>query len=383
MKSKLSVLLCLTAASLLSTQSAVCQDDYIVYVGTYTQPDSTSKGIYEYRFDSATGKLTPVGLAVETANPTFLAIHPNHRYVYAVNELDNFKGAKSGAVSAFAIDPATGKLKLLNQVASGGAGPCYLSVDRSGKYLFVANYDGGSVASFPILADGSLGAISGFMQHSGHGPNAKRQEAAHAHSIDPSPDDRFAIADDLGIDETFIYKFDKTNGSLTPNDPPFVKAAPGAGPRHFVFPPSGDFGYLINEMGNSVSVFSYDSGELHLVQSISTLPKSFTGHSDASEIEIHPSGKFLYASNRGYDSIAVFAIDPKKGTLTAVEYARTKGQNPRHFAIDPTGKFLFVGNEKSDNIVEFSIDQQTGKLTPTGKVFDLSQPVCIKFVPIG
>jgi 6-phosphogluconolactonase len=382
MKSRLPLLICVVALSVITfiPSAAVCEDDYFVYVGTYTEQDSTSKGIYEYRYDSGTGKLTPVGLAVETNNPSFLAIHPNHRYLYAVNEV-NFKGEKTGAVSAFVIDPATGKLKLLNQIASGGAGPCYLTVDRSGKYLLVANYDSGSVASFPILADGRLGAISGFAQHSGHGANPKRQEAAHAHSIDPSMDDRFVIVDDLGIDETFIYKFDKTNGSLTPNDPPFVKASPGAGPRHLAFSPLGDFAYVIDEMGSTVSVFSYDRGELHPVQTISSLPKSFTGHSDAAEIEVHPSGKFLYASNRGYDSIAVFAIDPKKGTLTSVEYPRTKGEGPRNFAIDPTGKFI-VGNEKSDNIVVFSIDQQTGKLTPTGKVFELSQPVCIKFVPL-
>jgi 6-phosphogluconolactonase len=360
------------------------KDKYLVYIGTYTQEGSTSKGIYAYRFDSDTGKISTIGLAAETTNPSFLAVHPNHRFLYAVNEIGNYKGQKSGAVSAFAIDRATGKLTFLNEVASGGADPCYITVDKTGKYVLVANYTGGSISAFPVLEDGRLGEASAFVQHTGHGTNPQRQEAPHAHSIDLSPDNRFAIVDDLGLDETLVYKFDSTKGSLSPNDPPFAKADPGAGPRHFALHPNGKFGYVVNEMGSTVSVYRYGGagGALHPVQTISTIPKDFTKLNEDAEIEIHPSGKFLYASNRGHDSLAVFAIDASKGTLTLVEYASTKGQSPRHFEIAPGGALLFAANEKSDNIVIFRIDQKTGRLTPTGQVLEESQPVCVKFVPV-
>jgi 6-phosphogluconolactonase len=371
-------------AAFVTAAAAAHKDKYLVYVGTYTEGGSSSKGIYAYSFDPDSAKLTPIGLAAQTINPSFLAVHPNHRFLYAVNEIGNYQGRKSGAVSAFAIDHASGKLTLLNQVASGGADPCYITVDNTGKYVLVANYTGGSIAAFPILADGRLGAASAFIQHTGHGTNPQRQEGPHAHSIDLSPDHRFAIVDDLGLDETLVYKFDSDKGSLTLNDPAFAKAAPGAGPRHFALHPNGKFGYVINEMGSTVSAFSFDAanGILTPLQTISILPKDFTGHNDAAEIQIHPSGKFLYASNRGHDSIAVFAIDSNKGTLTLVEYVPTKGQSPRHFAIDPTGTFVFAENEKSDNIVLFRIDARTGRLKATGKVLEIAQPVCMKFVPI-
>jgi 6-phosphogluconolactonase len=363
--------------------SAAAKEKYFVYVGTYTQEGSTSKGIYAYRFDPDGAKLTSIGLVAQTINPSFLAVHPSHQFLYAVNEVGNYKGQKSGAVSAFSIDRTTGKLTLLNEVASGGADPCYIIVDNAGKYVLVANYTGGSIAVFPILADGRLGEASAFIQHAGHGTNPQRQEGPHAHSIDLSPDNRFAIVDDLGLDETLVYKFDSVKGALTPNDPAFAKAAPGAGPRHFAFRPDGKFGYVINEMGSTVSVFAYDTaGVLRPLQTISTLPQDFTALDESAEIAVHPSGKFLYASNRGHDSLAVFAIDPSKGTLTLVERAPTKGQSPRNFAIDPSGRLIFAANEKTDNIVLFGINQHTGRLTPTGKVLDLSQPVCVKFVPI-
>jgi 6-phosphogluconolactonase len=355
-----------------------------MYVGTYTQEGSTSKGIYVYRYDPGNAQLTSIGLAAQAINPSFLAVHPNHQFLYAVNEVGDYKGQKSGAVSAFAIDHASGKLTLLNQVASGGADPCYITVDKTGKFVLVANYTGGSISVFPIRQGGSLGEASAFVQHTGHGTNPQRQEGPHAHSIDLSPDNRFAIVDDLGLDETLVYKFDSVKGSLTPNDPAFAKADPGAGPRHFALHPNGKFAYVINEMGDTVSVFSFEpaNGVMHSVQTISTIPKGFTKQNDDAEIAIHPSGKFLYASNRGHDSIAVFAVDPDKGTLKLVEYASTKGQSPRHFEIDPTGSFLFAENEKSDNIVVFHIDTGTGRLKPTGKTLEVGQPVCVKFVPV-
>ena len=374
--------------------SAVCpgapakhNSKYFVYIGTYTEKGSASKGIYAYRFDSATARLTAIGLAAETINPSFLAVHPNQRFVYAVNEVSDFKGEKSGAVSAFAIDRATGKLTLLNQVASKGGGPCYITVDKSGKYVLVANYEGGSVAVFPILQDGRLGEASSFVQHSGHGTNPQRQEGPHAHSIDMSRDNRVAIVDDLGLDETLVYRFDSTKGSLindASNDAEIAKAARGAGPRHFAFHPNGKFGYVVNEMQSSVTAFAYDAadGVLHPLQTISTLPKDSAKENTAAEIEVHPSGKFLYASNRGLDTIAVFAIDEHKGTLTSVEYIPTKGASPRSFEIAPGGSLFFAANEKSDNIVLFRINTQTGRLTPTGEVLEVSQPVCVKFVAI-
>ncbi|MFZ0804762.1 MAG: lactonase family protein, partial [Candidatus Sulfotelmatobacter sp.] len=329
------------------------QGKSIFYVGTYTQDGTNSKGIYAYGFDTKTGEVAPLGVAAETTNPSFVALSPNGHFLYAVNEVGDYKGPNSGGVSAFAVDHASGKLTFLNEVATRGADPCYITVDKMGKFVLVANYTGGSVAVFPVLADGKLGGASGFVQHTGHGTNPERQEGPHAHSIDLSPDNRFAYVDDLGLDELLVYKFDNAKGTLAPNDPPFAKLDAGSGPRHFALSPSGKFAYVISEMGRSVTVFSNDaaSGKLQHLQTISTLPKDFTSRNDDAEIEIHPSGKFLYASNRGNDSIAVYAIDPDKGTLTLVEITPTGGKEPRAFEIDPSGKFLFAANQKSDNIV--------------------------------
>ncbi|MFZ0862257.1 MAG: lactonase family protein [Candidatus Sulfotelmatobacter sp.] len=381
--------LTLLVAILLSTLLAAAapaeqHGKYLFYVGTYTAEGSKSKGIYAFRFDADTDQITSLGLAAETTNPSFLVVHPNGRFLYAVNEIQNYKGPNSGGVSAFSIDRATGKLTFLNEVPSRGADPCYITVDKTGKYVLVANYTGGSLAVFPVLKDGKLGEASVFLQHIGHGTNPERQEKAHAHSIDLSPDNRFAMADDLGLDELFVYKFDSANGSLTPNNPPFAKLDPGAGPRHFALSPTGKFAYVIAEMQSTVTAFSNDEkrGTLHRLQTISTLPKDFAGQNDDAEIQMYPSGTFLYASNRGSDTITEFAIDPSKGTLTPVEYTPTQGKIPRSFEVDPTGKFLFAANQKSDNIVVFRIDAKTGHLTPTGQVFDVGSPVCVKFLKI-
>jgi len=357
---------------------------YLVYVGTYTADEgSKSKGIYAYRYDAASAQLTPLGLAAETTNPSFVALHPNGKFLYAVNEVGNYKGPNSGGVSAFAIDRATGKLTFLNELPSRGADPCYITIDRTGKYVLVANYTGGSVIVYPILEDGRLGEASAFVQHTGHGTNPERQEGPHAHSIDLSPDNRFAFVDDLGLDELLVYKFDPAKGSLTPNDPPFAKLDPGAGPRHFALRPDGKFAYVVSEMHDTVTAFAYGgAGTMQALQTITTIPADFKGRNDDAEIEVHPSGKFVYASNRGHESIAVFAIDESKGTLTTVEIASTKGKEPRSFEIDPTGTLLFAANQKSDNIVIFKIDQKTGKLTPAGKVLDVPTPVCVKFVTL-
>lgn len=373
-------LLAVSLAGDLSAQSG----KYLLYVGTYTESGSSSKGIYAYRYDAATQEVTSLGLAAETTNPSWVAIHPNGHFLYAVNEIQNYKGSNSGGVSAFSIDRATGKLTFLNEVASRGADPCYITVDPSGKYVLVANYTGGSIASFPISSDGKLGEASAFVQHTGHGLNPKRQEAAHAHSIDVSPDDRFAFVDDLGLDQLLVYKFDKNKGSLKPNNPPFARVDAGAGPRHFALHPSGQFAYVVTEMGSTVTAFAVASkaGSFNRFQTISTIPEDFKGENNDAEIEVHPTGKFLYASNRGHDSIAVYSIDPNKGTLTLAEIAPTQGKEPRNFAIDPSGTLLFAENQNSNNVVVFKIDPKTGKLTATGKILEVAQPVCIKFLKV-
>jgi len=362
--------------------AAATQGSYLFYVGTYTEEGSKSKGIYAYRYDAKTAEITSLGLVAETTNPSWVTLHPNGRFLYAVNEVGNYKASNSGGVSAFSVDRATGKLTLLNELPTRGADPCYVTVDRTGKYVLVANYTGGSVAVFPILKDGSLGEAPALVQHSGHGPNPQRQEGPHAHSIDLSPDNRFAIVDDLGLDEVFVYKFDSIKGTLTPNDPPFAKVDSSAGPRHVALHPSGKFAYVIGEMGHTITAFSYDSasGRLRRLQSITTVPKDFTGRNDDAEVRVHSSGKFLYASNRGDDSIAIYKIDQSKGTLEQVGSVPTGGKEPRSFEIDPTGTLLFAENQKSDNIVVFRIDAKTGRLTPTGKVLDVASPVCVKFV---
>jgi 6-phosphogluconolactonase len=359
--------------------------EYIAYTGTYT--GKNSKGIYAFRLDSSTGKLTPLGLAAESTSPSFLAVHPNHRYLYAVGEVNEFGGQKGGAVSAFSIDHKTGKLTLLNQTSSRGAGPCHVSVDKTGKSVLIANYDGGSVAALPLSADGRLSEASVFIQHTGSSVNKERQEAPHAHCIFPSPDNRFALAADLGLDEIVVYRFDPAHGSLTPNDPPFGKTSPGSGPRHFAFHPNGRFVYVINEIKCTVSTFTYDParGALRLKDTISTLPKTYkiTTNDSTAEIRVLPSGKFVYGSNRGHDSIAVFAVDAEEGTLSPVEIVSTQGKTPRGFNIDPTGSFLIAANQDSDTLVVFRIDANTGRLTPTGQKIEAYAPVDVEFVPVN
>jgi 6-phosphogluconolactonase len=355
---------------------------YLVYIGTYTTKQE-SKGIYAYRFDAGTGKLSEIGLATESMDPSFLAVHPSGKYLYAVNEVGDFNGQKSGALSAFAIDHKTGKLTLLNQVSTHGAGPCYVSLDSTGRWVLVANYDGGSVATFEVQGDGSVSLVKGFVQHSGSSVDKERQEGPHAHWIAMSPDNRFALAADLGLDDVLIYKLDPSRGSLTPNTPPFAQAKPGSGPRHLAFHPNGKFAYVLTEMATTVTAFSYDAnkGALTAIQTAPTLPKDYSGPTEAAEIVMHPSGKFLYASNRaGVDTITIFAIDPAKGTLKEIGRVSTKGRTPRNFAIDPTGAYLLAANQESGNVVVFKIDAATGALTPTGEEVKVPAPVSVVFL---
>ena len=382
--------LLIAAPVLLAPGSAVPQKripnkPYLVYVGTYTNK-TESKGIYAYSFDPGTGKLSSLGVAAESEDPSFLALHPSGKYLYAVNETDHFGGQKSGALSAFSIDPKSGKLTLLNQVATRGPGPCHISLDQTGKFALVANYDGGSVATFPVHDDGSVGEAADLVQHHGSSVNKERQEGPHAHWIATSPDNRFALAADLGLDEVLIYHFNGTKGTLSPNTPAFAKVNPGAGPRHLAFHPNGKFAYVLTEMEDSVTVFAYKASNgsllpLQTVSALSTLRGDYKGLKEAAEIAVHPNGKYLYASNRaGIDTISAFSIDPGKGTLHLKNEYPTMGKTPRNFAIDPTGKFLLAANQESNNIVVFRIDGVTGALSPTGDLVEVPAPVCITFL---
>jgi len=352
-----------------------------MYVGTYTGPKS--KGIYLIRMDPASGALTAPELAAEVASPSFLAVHPSRKFLYAAGEIGSFAGRKSGAVSAFAIEAESGMLKLLNQQPSGGTSPCHLTVDAGGKNVLVANYSSGSVCVLPLGEDGRLGEASDVVQHKGSGPNPRRQEGPHAHSVNLDPTGRFAFAADLGLDKVLVYRFDPGKGKLTPNDPPAASVAPGSGPRHLAMHPTGRFAYVINEMASTVTVFAYDAngGTLSELQTISTLPPGFTGASTTAEVQVHPSGRFLYGSNRGHDSIAVFTIDPQTGKLAAGGHQATQGKSPRNFGIDPTGTYLVAANQGSNNLVVFRIDPKTGELKPTGATAEVASPVCVKFIP--
>jgi 6-phosphogluconolactonase len=351
-----------------------------VYVGTYTDKDS--KGIYRFDMDPETGKLTNRVLAADTKNPSFLAIHPNRRFLYAVGEVSDVGGKKGGGVSAFAIDAKTGDLKALNQQSSVGEGPCHLVVDKEGKCVLAANYGGGSAVVLPIKKDGSLGEHSDFHQHKGHSVNKDRQEGPHAHSINVDPANRFAFVADLGLDAVFSYRLNQ-DCKLTANDPASAAVSPGSGPRHFAFHPSGKFAYVINELFNTVIAFRYDAdkGSLTKTQTISTLPKDFAGTSYTAEVVVHPNGKFLYGSNRGHNSIAVFSVNPESGELTATGHQAEGIRTPRNFNIDPSGKFCLVANQDGNNIVVFAIDKETGALKSTGITAEVPIPVCVKFLP--
>lgn len=369
-----------------AAEPAAPAKEFFVYVGTYT--GKKSQGIYVCRLDVATGKLSAPELAAETPNPTFLALHPRlaaiyaagRPLLYAANEVGG--RGKNGSVTAFGIDKTSGKLTQLNQQSSRGGGPCHLSLDRTGKCLLVANYGSGSIAALPVKEDGSLGEATTFIQHTGSSVDKKRQEGPHAHWIDVSPDNRLAFVCDLGLDEVRIYNLEAAQASLLPHNPAFVSVKPGSGPRHLAFHPNGKTAYLINEMANTMVTLSYDAarGSLVETQTLPTLPADFTGQNTTAEVEVHPSGKFVYGSNRGHDSIVVYAVDEQTGKLSFVEHQATQGKGPRNFAIDPTGQWLLAANQGTDNVVVFHIDPKTGRLNPAGQQIEVGAPVCIKFV---
>jgi 6-phosphogluconolactonase len=374
----LSVMACVCAAALDAGAESMR-----VYFGTYT--GAKSQGIYVSSFDPETGALGDAQLAATTPSPSFLALHPSGKFLYAVNEVGEFRSQKSGSVSAFAIDAATGLLTLLNQQPSHGEAPCHLVVDKTGNWVLVVNYTGGNVASIPIAGDGSLKTENhSVVQHAGWSVNPQRQEKPHAHSINLDAANRIAVAADLGIDKLMVYRFDAANGTLEPNQEPAVRLPAGSGPRHFAFRPNQRNAYVINEMLSTVISFRYDAkaGEFTILDSLKTLPEGADVWNSTAHIAVHPSGKFVYGSNRGHDSIVVFAAD-RRGRLTLVEHEPTQGKTPRNFGIDPTGRWLLAANQNSDSVVVFEVDPKTGALEPTGRQVTVGAPVCVTFVSAG
>ena len=358
--------------------------EMLVYIGTYTSGESKSEGIYIYKFNLESGELMPYKVVKDVVEPSYLAIDKSRKYLYAVNETVEYEGEKSGAVSAFAIDQKTGDLTFLNKQPSLGGAPCFITVSNNEKFVLVANYVGGNVSVFPIETGGKIGASIDLEQHSGVGVNKERQEAAHAHSINLSEENRFAIACDLGIDKVFIYAFDEKTGKLKSNPAQAVyETKPGAGPRHLAFHPNNKFAFLINELDSTISSLAFDSkrGTLKEIQAVPTLPADFKGANTCADIHVSPNGKFLYGSNRGHDSIVVYRIDEKTGRLNFVEHTSTNGKTPRNFTIAPNGKFLLTANQISDSILVFRLDEKTGKLTRTNHKAEVSKPVCLKMIP--
>jgi 6-phosphogluconolactonase len=397
----------LIAFALLDVRAAPAQDDdFFMYVGTYTGfkyvhhsktwgvGESHSKGIYVSRFHAATGEVSEPELAAEVINPSFLTISPNHRFLYAVSEDPLSLGPPldhSSYVSAFAIDQTTGKLRLLNTAPASGTSACFISIDKTGKYVMMANFGSGSVSVVRVKEDGSLGELTAFIQNVGHSVDPSIQTEPHPHWIGVSPDNHYVIVSDLGLDKVLIFRFDAETGKLSPPDPSFAAVYPGGGPRHFAFDPSGKFGYQLSEMSGMVDVYAWDpsKGTLTGIQRAHTVPHDFFGGNHSGEVEIHPNGKFLYESNRrtqsefvrGPESIGVFAIDPRNGTLTPVEQVDSGGIMPRNFKVDPTGAYLFSANQLTNNIVLFKIDSATGRLKKTGREINVDTPVCIQFAP--
>ena len=364
-------------------------NETLAYVGTYTRGRSPGRGIYLFRLQtenlevSQNITLVPLGLAVETPNPSFIDLDVRRRLLFAVNEIDEFDGRPTGSVSAFSIDRTTGTLTLLNQRPSMGTGPCHLVLDKGNRNVLVANYGSGSVAVLPVGSDGRLGAATAAVQHSGKSIHPDRQKGPHAHCMTLDPANRFAFACDLGLDKVLSYRFDARQGKLTPNDPAFVSTRPGAGPRHMIFRPDGRFAYVVNELSSTVTAYAYDSntGVLKDAQTVTTLPEYFDGANTGAEVGVHPSGRYLYVSNRGHNSVVLFAIDPQRGTLTYIEEQGTGGSTPRHFGIEPSAKHLAIANQDSNTVLVCRIDAGNGRLKPSGVFASVPSPVCVKFLP--
>jgi 6-phosphogluconolactonase len=365
--------------------------ELLVYVGTYTEKilfgtgeifEGQGEGIHIYTMNPATGSLTPRYTAGEIKNPSYLAFHPHRRLLYAVNELKSYKGEDTGTVSAFTLDPQDGRPEFINMVATHGTDPCHVTVDRSGRFALVANFASGSIAVLPIRRDGGLEEASEVIQHRGSGPDPVRQSGPHAHSVTLDASNRFAYVPDLGLDRLMIYRFDAERGTLKAHEQGCFETRPGAGPRHFVFHPGADFAYLINELDSTIVGLRWDEheGTVEEIQTVSALPQAFQGDSTCADILVDPTGHFLYASNRGHDSIAIFRIEGSTGRLSPIGHESTRGKTPRNFTIDPSGTFLFAANQNDDTLVCFRIERGSGRLTFSGQITEAPTPVCVKIV---
>lgn len=370
----------------LITSAAVAGDNYLVYFGTNTNAKNGSKGIYVARFNSSSGDLAKPELAVEAGNPGFLSIHPSKKYLYAIGDVTTPDGKKGGGISSFSIEAKTGKLTLLNQQSAIGSGPCHVNVDATGKMAVLANYGSGSVASYAIGAEGKVSEAASFIQHEGRSLDPKRQKGPHAHSVNFSPDNRFAFACDLGLDKVLIYKVDSATGKMTPNEPAFAKTPAGGGPRHLAFHPSGKFVFVNNEMAMTETVFTYDraNGAMTEVQTVSTLPEADRGKPGFSTAETlaHPNGKNVYVSNRTHDTIAVFNCDPATGKLTLIQNVPVEGQIPRNICLDPTGKWLIAAHQNSGTAALFNVEAESGKLSFTGTKIEVPGSICVRFLAV-
>jgi 6-phosphogluconolactonase len=367
----------------------VSSDRFTLYIGTYTRRESfvdgKAEGFYIYHLDPGSGQLTYAATVAGpgTVNPSYLTLGPDKRCLYAVNEITGgntpYGKGPHGTVSAFAVDPATGRLRYLNQQSTHGLAPCYVSIEPEGRYCLVANYETGSLCVLPIQEDGSLGEATDTVQFAGSGPVRERQEGPHAHMVLPSPDGRFILAVDLGADRLRTFRLDRERGALSPADPPWTQLPPGAGPRHLAFHPHRPFAYVINELRSTVTVLRYDAqqGAFAALQTISTLPDGFTGQNLGAEIIVAPSGRFVYASNRGHDSLVIYAVDPETGRLALVGHESSQGAGPRAFILDPSGALLLVANQDTDTVVTFWVDGDSGTLRATGHVAAVPTPVCL------
>lgn len=367
------------------TTTAIAGDNYLVYFGCYTNAKSGSKGIYVSKFNSTTGKLAAPELAAETGSPSFLAIHPSKKYLYAVGEMSG-PDKKAGGVSAFKVNLPSGKLDFINQVSSVTAGPCHINLDATARMAMIANYSGGSCASYQIREDGGLSEAASHHQHTGSSVNERRQKEPHAHSVNLSPDNRFALVCDLGTDKVNVYAIDPASARMTPHEPAYAKVPAGGGPRHLAFHPNGKFVFVNNELTMTETVFAWDAekGVLTEIETVSTLPEADRGKEGFSTAEtvVHPNGRFVYVSNRTHDTLAVFACDPATGKLTLIQNAPAEGQIPRNFSLDPSGKWMIVAHQNSNTAAIFQVDAETGKITFTGDKVDVGGAVCVRFLAL-
>jgi 6-phosphogluconolactonase len=365
--------------------------DVLVFVGTYTEAirfgtgqvlDGKGEGIYAYRLDPSSGALELSVVNTGITNPSYLAFDPGRRFLYAVNELKTYEGRPTGTISAFAVDSVTGKLAFINKQLTHGTDPCHVVLDAKGTHAFVANFMSGSVSVLPVRGDGGLEPASDFVQHAGSGIDPSRQKGPHAHSVTLDAANRFAFVPDLGFDKLMIYRFDGKRGLIEPNRITWIKMKPGAGPRHVAMQPGGRFAYLVNELDSTIAALAYDgkTGAFRYIDCVPTLPNDFGGASTCADIQVSPSGRFVYASNRGHDSIVVYRVESRTGRLAYVEHQPTGGKTPRSFGIDPSGTFLLAANQDSDTIVTYRIDARTGRLQATGHVTPVPTPVCVKFM---